>query len=185
MQHRESNLLEFPFFHSLSASPVVQMNDSGAVDYALAQMVRKFQTSKPDLRLLRAYLDVLLLEAADQHSPSVSSPAATTLKLRKLEQLIEQNFLKLKKPTDYADKMNLATAYLNSICKTNLRITLSELIQSRILLEARRLLVYSELNINEIAAHVGFLDASYFVRWFRKNAGVTPEEFRKSQTGDR
>ncbi|RAW02244.1 helix-turn-helix domain-containing protein [Pseudochryseolinea flava] len=184
MQNVASNLMEFPFFHSLDASPVIKLDTADTVDFVFRRMLQEYsQSSKPDHRLLRAYLDVMLLEAAKHYKRTGTVRThASTFKLRKLEQLIEENFKTLKQPSDYASQMALAPAYLNSICKENVGKTLTELIQSRVLLEAKRLFAYSDLNVNEVAAMLNFSETSYFIRWFRKQSGLTPEAFRAAQT---
>ena len=137
-------------------------------------------TDEPSARILRAYLEVFLLEASRfYHEPRQIRGHRQTYKIRKLEQLIDANFRSLKQPSDYGELMNLAPPYLNSICKDALGKTLTDLIQGRLLLEAKRMFAYSDLNVNEVAAALNFADASYFVRWFKKQNGNTPEEFRK------
>ena len=184
MQLSENSLLEFPFYHSLAASPVIELADDDAVRFSLRQMFKVYSSSNtPSLRLLRAYLDILLLEVAKYYDPSQAvNTHGNTFKLRKLEQLIDENFKTLKQPSDYGELMNLSSTYLNSICKDNLDKTLTELIQERILLEAKRLFAYSDLNVNQVAEKLNFSDASYFIRWFKKISGITPEEFRNSQS---
>lgn len=182
-QLSENSLLEFPFYHSLQASPRIVLQKNDAILFAFQKMLEEYTSSlTPNLRLLRAYLDVLLLEAARQYKADHTlKPFGNTFKLRKLEKLIEENFLTIKQPSEYAARMNLAPTYLNSICKQNLGKTLTELIQARVLLEAKRLFAYSDLHINEVAAKLHFTDVSYFIRWFKKSSGLTPEQFRKSQ----
>jgi AraC family transcriptional regulator, transcriptional activator of pobA len=182
MQSSERNLLEFPFYHSLSASPSIVIGKDEVIDFMLRQLQKEFRNNaQSNLRLLRSYLDVLLLKLSESF-PGASDEGtnATTFKLRRLEQLIEKNFRKLKQPSDYADLMNLSASYLNSICKDNLNKTLSELIQGRIILEAKRMFAYSDANVNEIASKLNFNDVSYFSRFFRKHTGNAPEAFRSS-----
>ena len=57
--------------------------------------------------------------------------------------------------------------------------TPKEIINERILLEAKRFLVYSHLTIKEIGQDLGFEDPAYFVRYFKKNTETTPVEFRE------
>ena len=54
------------------------------------------------------------------------------------------------------------------------------MVQERIILEAQRLLLYSNSNVNQVAYRLGFEDASYFVKYFKKYTGVSPKDFRKS-----
>ncbi len=60
--------------------------------------------------------------------------------------------------------------------------TAGELIRDRVLLEAKRLLTNGDMSITELAYDLNFQDNSYFNRFFKKYADVTPEEFRKSFT---
>jgi AraC family transcriptional activator of pobA len=176
------NLVEFPFYHSLNASPVVLTGEDAMIGSVINEMHKEYQTSdEPDLRMLRAYLDLLLLKLAKVYQSKNDTPLnATTFKLRKLEQLIEKNFIRLKQPGDYADLMNLSPSYLNDICKQNSSKTLSELIQQRVLLEAKRLFAYTDQNVNEVASRLNFGSASYFTKFFRKHTGLTPEDFKES-----
>ena len=57
--------------------------------------------------------------------------------------------------------------------------TVAELIQERMIAEAKRLMVYSSLTISEIAYQLNFNDNSYFNRFFKKAEKCTPEQFRK------
>ena len=61
--------------------------------------------------------------------------------------------------------------------------TTSEIIQDRIILEARRLLTHSSLTITQIAAELGYFDNSYFARFFKKSTSQTPEQFRTALNG--
>ncbi|MGC3947877.1 MAG: AraC family transcriptional regulator [Chryseolinea sp.] len=178
----QNSLLEFPFYHSLVTNPVVHVRKAEAFKFAVSQMYDQYKsTNKPGPRILRAYLEIFLLEAAKFYDDSRRAAThSQTSKIRKLEQLIDENFQTLKQPADYGELMNLAPAYLNSICKDALGKTLSDLIQGRLVLEAKRMFAYSDMNVNEVAEALNFNDASYFVRWFKKLNGDTPEAFRNT-----
>lgn len=97
------------------------------------------------------------------------------------QELIDKNFLTLKTPKQYADRMNLTPNYLNAICKKKSGKSAGALIRQRTLLEAKRMLAHTQSSIAEIAFQLGFEDNSYFGRYFKKYTGVTPNEFRVSQ----
>ncbi len=177
----ENSLLEFTFYHALAATPVVLPSQDEALKFAVHRMYEEYaRVEKPDLRMLRAYLDIFLLEAARYYRSSSETTTGNTFKLRKLEQLIDAKFRTLKQPGEYARLMNIAPGYLNSICKEAVGKTVSELIQQRILLEAKRIFSYSDFHVNEVATRLGFSDPSYFTRWFRKQTHQTPDEFRRN-----
>lgn len=182
MQLHEDALVAFPFFHSLNSTPYMKFGNDRITDVVLDEMYHEFKKGQqPDLRMLRTYLDIVLLKLAHRYKPQNTIELnAAIFKLRKVEELIEKNYIKLKHPSDYASLMNLTPSYLNNICKVNLGKTLSDLIHGRIILEAKRLFSYTDLSVKEVAHHLGYTDSAYFTRFFRKNAGLTPDQFKAS-----
>jgi AraC-like DNA-binding protein/mannose-6-phosphate isomerase-like protein (cupin superfamily) len=88
------------------------------------------------------------------------------------------HFIQLKRPTEYAEKLNLSTAYLNECVKNTTGNSVSWHIQQRVILEAKRLLYHSDQSLKEIAAALGYDDYPYFSRLFTKVAGMNPASFR-------
>ncbi|SFE84234.1 helix-turn-helix domain-containing protein [Spirosoma endophyticum] len=91
---------------------------------------------------------------------------------------LEREFTTIKSPASYAERLNLSTPYLNECVKTATGQSVSYHIQQRIVLEAKRQLHHSDQSVKEIAAALGYEDYSYFVRLFRKVAGMSPLAFR-------
>ncbi|WP_312089630.1 AraC family transcriptional regulator [Chryseobacterium sp.] len=100
--------------------------------------------------------------------------------LVKFEKLLEKYFMEAHHPKFYAAHLSVTPNYLNTLCKKLTGKTLGEIIRSRIVLEAKRLLVNSEYTISQIAYELYFEDNSYFSKFFKANTGLTPAEFRKS-----
>jgi AraC family transcriptional activator of pobA len=92
--------------------------------------------------------------------------------------LIKQQFKATKQVKDYAAQLNITPLYLNEITKGMTGFAASYWIQKEILLEAQRLLFYTGMDIREIAFALGYEDYAYFSRFFKKNTGITPSEFR-------
>ena len=93
--------------------------------------------------------------------------------------LLETNFTKLKAANDYSSQLFISEKRLGQATSKVLGKTPKEIINERILLEAKRFLVYSHLTIKEIGQDLGFEDPAYFVRYFKKNTETTPVEFRE------
>lgn len=93
--------------------------------------------------------------------------------------LLETNFTKLKAVNDYSSQLFISEKRLGQATSKVLGKNPKEIINERILLEAKRLLVYSHLSIKEIGQELGFEDPAYFVRYFKKNTETTPVEFRE------
>jgi AraC-like DNA-binding protein len=100
--------------------------------------------------------------------------------LRSFEKLIEQHYLRLKLPKEYASLLFITPNHLNAVCKQAVEKPAGEMIRDRVLLEAKRCLVNSNESISEIAYKLNFEDNSYFTRFFKRYTGTTPEDFRKN-----
>ena len=99
--------------------------------------------------------------------------------LKNFQQLIEQNFTQLRLPKQYAELLYITPNHLNALCNDFLATSAGKLIRDRILLEAKRLLINLDLRVSEIAEKLNFEDQSYFVKFFKKYEGTTPDKFRK------
>ncbi|MFT3794832.1 helix-turn-helix domain-containing protein [Flavobacterium sp.] len=93
--------------------------------------------------------------------------------------LLFRKYKKIKKPSAYADALNISTAYLNEAVKATSGFTVSYWIQYMIIGEAKRLLFYTDKSVKQIASELGFDDYNYFSRMFSKNENMSPNEFRK------
>ncbi|UOU97826.1 AraC family transcriptional regulator [Chryseobacterium daecheongense] len=91
---------------------------------------------------------------------------------------LENNFIKAKRPADYAQKLNISVPYLNECVKNITGFPVSYHIQQRVILEAKRLLYHSNKSVKEIAAELGYEDYAYFSRLFNKTTGMTALTFR-------
>jgi len=94
--------------------------------------------------------------------------------------LIDKYYIEERGIAFYASKLSLSEKRLGVITKETLGVTVKLLLQKRLLLEAKRLISYGNLSLKSIAFRLGFKDASYFSRFFKKYSGTTPEEFKAS-----
>lgn len=94
------------------------------------------------------------------------------------KELLEQNFITAKRPTEYAQQLNISSPYLNECVKNTTGHSVSYHIQQRIILEAKRLLYHSDKSVKEIATELGYDDYPYFSRLFTKVSGMSALAFR-------
>lgn len=95
---------------------------------------------------------------------------------------LEHDFMTVRRPVAYAQKLHISTHYLNECVKNTTGQSISSHIQQRIILEAKRLLYHSDKSIKEIAAELGYDDYPYFSRLFTKVAGMSPKVFKKKNS---
>ena len=85
-------------------------------------------------------------------------------------------------PKQYAELLYITPNHLNALCNDFLGVSAGTLIRDRVILEAKRLLINLDLMVAEIADRLNFSDQSYFIKFFKKYEGITPEKFRKLNT---
>ncbi|GAB3505048.1 helix-turn-helix domain-containing protein [Emticicia fontis] len=98
--------------------------------------------------------------------------------VKTFNQLIKKHYITLKRPGDFASKMNITVSYLNDTVKSVTGFPATYFIQQEIFQEAQRLLFYTNKSIKEIAYELGYEDYKYFIRLFTKTVGISPSTFR-------
>lgn len=176
-------LFDSPLFHSLAASPVVQLPAEASADIK-GLFVRIYEetisASYHREDVIRSYLNILLVKLSGlvhTFKSTQLSPYALS-QIQQLELLIEKHYLDHKNVEDYASMMALSVKQMYTLCQRALGKSPKKIIQERLLLEAKRLLVHTNQSVGQVADRLNFLDHSYFNRFFRNAIGETPENFR-------
>ncbi len=113
-----------------------------------------------------------------QQAKSTDKLSRFEIVTKSFRELLERNYTKHKRPTDYARQLNISTPYLNECIKETTGHSVSFHIQQRIILEAKRLLYHSSKSVKEIAYTLGYDDYPYFSRLFTKVTGISALTFR-------
>jgi len=132
--------------------------------------------------VIKANLEIFFIEFIRQ-SPNPNSPSTNVNpyaqeRLEEFLELLELHITSNKQVSQYTDLMNLSPYQLNEITKATIGKTASELINEHIILEAKRNLLATPNQVKDIADHLGYEDVSYFIRFFKKHTGHSPEAFR-------
>ncbi len=93
--------------------------------------------------------------------------------------LLERDFRSGLGVADYAAALNVTPTHLTRACKAACGRPAHDLLQDRVLFEARRLLAETRLPVKEVARHCGFTSPAYFTRAFQTYTGETPSSFRR------
>lgn len=132
--------------------------------------------------LIRLFIEISRFQNTIE--PSIISVNNHTL-LSNFKALIETNYKLLKLPKQYAALLFITPNHLNAVCNDFLGVSAGTLIRDRVLLEAKRLLINLDVRVSQIADQLNFTDQSYFIKFFKKYEGLTPEKFRKSITDEK
>ncbi|WP_224996087.1 helix-turn-helix domain-containing protein [Cesiribacter sp. SM1] len=133
--------------------------------------------------MLRSLMDACISQFASLYYSREQSSGQAHLRTaaitRQFRSLLLQNFRSMKSPSDYAASLHISPSYLNEAVKQTSGYPVSYWIQQEIILEAKRMLFYTEHTVKEIAHALGYDDHTYFIRLFGKTAGISPQRFRK------
>jgi AraC family transcriptional activator of pobA len=148
----------------------------------LNSIFREF-TGKQEMyeEVIKAHMGIFFIELARSYGKR-ASPNVNLYLQEQLETflaLVETSACDHKTVSQYAAMMGLSTYQLNAITKATLGKTCLELINEYMILEAKRWLLATGDQVNQIADHLGYEDISYFIRFFKKHTGYSPEAFRQ------
>lgn len=120
-----------------------------------------------------------LAATADGAAPAASLPSSRKARqIEKFRALVDRHFRTEHSVQLYASELGVTPGQLARLCREVLGMPTQEVINARILHEARRDLLYTSLPIKQVAAELGFDDDAYFSRFFRKHTGTSPKAFR-------
>ncbi|USD38716.1 MULTISPECIES: AraC family transcriptional regulator [Ferrimonas] len=154
-----------------------------SVDALFEELFREYSLPVPEFEaeIVRGLLRIVLLKTVVRHqrqaanrSDSLSADAA----FRQFIELIETRFKISRSVGDYAQRMGKSVKQLNKVAKDNAGLSAKQMLDSRTLLELKRLLAYSDLSICTIATNTGFVEATNMTKFFRHHTNMTPSEFR-------
>lgn len=159
---------------------------NGTLCTLLQAILEEFRAKEEGFEnIIKANLEVFFIQylrfrQRDQIAENNKADNYQQEKLQEFLDMLEANISAEKRASAYADMISLSPFQLNSITKSLLGKTVADLIEDQILLEAKRYLLATSNQVNQIAFQLGYEDVSYFIRLFKKLTGHTPEAFRKN-----
>ncbi len=162
----------------------VETADREAVQQSILQMYRDTKVNaslSQTHELLRHQLYALLLRLhlfqAKRAQDAIASPADVQ-RFKLFQKMVERNFSTQHKVSGYAMAMGISEKSLTRTTQAIAGVTAKSYIASRVALEGKRLLVHSALPVAAIADQLGFDESTNFVKFFKREAGCAPGEFR-------
>lgn len=177
---RQLPLIENPHHgHELLLPPA----DEAVVDDLLARLEAEYhRPGEWQHQLLSAYLTVLLTHLSRLYTAQYpgGEPSAEQQLLRTYRARIEEHFRERHEVSAYAELLHISAGHLSEVVKAQSGRSAIKHLHERLVLEAKRLLCYTPQSLKELAFDLGFSDASYFNRFFKRETGLTPAEYRAS-----
>jgi AraC-like DNA-binding protein len=180
---RHAGLSELPIVqnprhgHELRLTPA----EADTVETLLAQLEAEYQRpGEWQQRLLGAYLTVLLTHLSRLYTAQYpeAGPTPDQRLLRAYQAEVESCFREVHEVGAYAERLHISAGHLSEVVKAQTGRPAIKHLHERLVLEARRLLLHTQQPLKEIAYDLGFQDVSYFTRFFKREAGTTPADYR-------
>ncbi|WP_297086335.1 AraC family transcriptional regulator [uncultured Draconibacterium sp.] len=183
-QRNPNRLIEFPFFFTIRQNnpPLLLENENDVLF-----LERLFQKGIEEIKkekggaidVLRAVLDLILTTCAAQYPYDENRwKGKGHIIVKKFFQLLEEHFHENLTVAEYADLMALTANHLTQTVSQLTGKTSSQIIKAKQVIEIKRLLVHTNLSVTEIATKLNFPDQSYFAKFFKREVGMSPLQFR-------
>ena len=179
---------DLSFFHTVEGSSTLKLNDIDHLEMMLLYQAIAKEFKVDDYRkssALRAYLHILLLhiqriyEVQEIRDDGTQNSIAQKL-TRQFKQLVSKRSSIARPVEEYATQLGISSKHLHRTVKATTGYTPGQLIRQEVVLEAKRLFQHTNLTATEIGFRLGFDDASYFGRFFKREVGLTPGQFRQA-----
>ncbi|MCX6231090.1 MAG: helix-turn-helix transcriptional regulator [Bacteroidetes bacterium] len=150
-----------------------------------SQMLTAFE-SKDEFAMesIGAYLKLFLIECNGHCSlhanTNTQSVEVEKTLVKSFKALVENNHFQWHQVKDYADKLNVTPNYLNEVIKSAINISAKDFIQNRLVIEAKRMVVFTDKSSKEIGYDLGFDDPSHFSKFIKSQSGQTLQDFKRS-----
>lgn len=183
---RQDFLQRINLYNHYLQTPVVKCNKVSIKKIVLLvnEILKEFNSSGVMREeKIRAYLSILLIDAERLIAPyeAVSEQKQFVHnRVKSFQKLVDEHFLEWRSILEYASKLNLTSKTLTQFIKKNTGQTPIEHINNRVLMEAKRLLMNTDLSVKEISFTLNFDDPAYFGRFFKRYEKTTPQLFRQN-----
>lgn len=182
----ESLFIKYSLFNTFDSEPFCSIDPTTA--QKLSILIQQIEEEKGQnnafahMDMLRALVKMFLIQVK-RHGSAPKPRADKDIKAANrlfvnFRQMLEQQYRSIHTVGEYASMLNVSTKTLcNSITNCSGQTPLN-FINDRIILEAKRMLKYTDMMVKEISYYLGFDDPSYFVKLFKRVTGHLPSEFR-------
>jgi len=181
----QNSLIEFPFFYTIHQDnpplPLENESDVRFLESLFRQSIAETrQTGDYTLEMLRSILDLILTTCAARYrvTANMLNKGKGQMLVKRFFHLLEENHHKNLSLSDYSGMIGVTPNHLTQTVKVLTGKTSSQIIKAKQLMEIKRLLVHTNLSVSEIANQLNFDDQSYFTKFFKRETGTTPIQYR-------
>ncbi|WP_321374800.1 AraC family transcriptional regulator [uncultured Draconibacterium sp.] len=183
-QRNPNRLIEFPFFFTIRQNnPPLLLTEKSDMLFLENLFKKGIEEIKQEdaysVDILRSVLDLILTTCAALYPYDENRwKGKGHIVVKKFFQLLEEHFHENLSVAEYADIMALTPNHLTQTVSQLTGKTSSQVIKSKQIIEIKRLLAHTNLSVSEIATTMNFPDQSYFAKFFKREVGLSPLQFR-------
>ncbi len=146
-------------------------------EYRSEQLLKMEQISA----LIKSFLIINFRIESENNTPeTITENIKSNDAVERFLKLLEKNYTELHMVSDYANLLSLTPNYLNEIVKANTGKSPKDLIQDRIILQAKRFIAYTDNTLKEIAFKLGFSEPTHFSKFFKSHTGHSFKEYKEN-----
>lgn len=181
-------LHRLPFFHRPECDLALDLSPRDAASLRrrlerMARELRRLEGDSPDLLRAMLHEELLTLQRLWVRVKGTAAAPPVPPLVERFLALVEERFRQDADVGAYARALGVTAGHLHASARRSVGTGAKALISGRRLVEAKRLLWYSDRTAAEVAEGLGFRDPSYFCRFFRRMTGTTPIVFRRKAPG--
>jgi len=184
--NNKDKLFELSFLDNFYANPCIQLNKKNFSDVKLTiDLIANEQKRKDKSQTItQSLLHILLaqVQRCMDRETEKPIPKKYLIVFKQFKALLEEHFTENKTATFFARQLHITAHHLNVITKNVTGKTASEVIRARSILEAKRLLTFTDFTVTQIATQLNYFDSSYFSKLFKAETNKTPAAFKNEMS---
>jgi len=182
----KGRLFELTFLDNIYADPCIHFTkkDFADIKHTIDLIYTEQTRDDKSTAITQSLLHILLTQVqrcVNRHTNGAISTKYLVL-YKEFKNLLDAHFHENQTTIFYANRLYVTQHHLNIVTKSVTGRTASEIIRARGILEAKRLLTFTDKTITQIATDLNYFDSSYFAKIFKADAGVSPNDFKKEMS---
>jgi AraC family transcriptional activator of pobA len=180
--YKKEKLLELSFLDNIYANHCIRLNKKEFLGVKKIIDLISIEQKREDKSktIIQSFLHILLELVQRCVDSETTKPISkkSLLIYKQFKRLLDTHFAENKAPGFYSESLNITQHHLNMVAKIVTGKTSGEVIRARSILEAKRLLSFTDYTVSEIASQLNYFDSSYFAKLFKAETGKSPIAFK-------
>lgn len=180
--NNKDKLFELIFLDNFYTNPCIQLDEKnfGDIKQTIDLITKEQRRTDKSQSITQSLLHILLAQVQRCVDTETEKPVSKKylILFKQFKSLLDKYFSENKTASFFAEQLHITPHHLNIITKSVTGKTASEVVRARSILEAKRLLTFTDFTVSEIAFQLNYTDSSYFAKAFKAETHLTPNAFK-------